>query len=225
MPTIDLTDVDALTFDCYGTLIDWEGGLTRSFLDIFGPQALANRQKLFDSYVAIEAEIEGGAYRAYREVLVEVTARLARRLGWELAADKRTRLPELLPTWTPFADTNDALLRLKKKFRLGILSNIDPDLFAGTARQFPVTFDFIVTAQDVQSYKPSLGHFHRMLEKHGDLATTLHVAQSQFHDGRPANALGLAFAWINRYNEPADPGVIAHGVYPDLKTLAEALLA
>ena len=111
--------VRTLTFDCYGTLIDWEGGLTRSFVDIFGPQSLTRRQELFEAYVAIEAKIEGGPYRSYREVLNEVTPRLAKRLGWELAVDKRNRLPELLPTWTPFADTNDALLRLKKKFRLG----------------------------------------------------------------------------------------------------------
>jgi|CXWL01.1.fsa_nt_gi 2-haloacid dehalogenase len=217
--------VKTLIFDCYGTLIDWESGLTRSFVDIFGPQVLTRRGELFEAYVAIEAEIEGGPYRRYRDVLNEVTARLARRLGWDLPADKSNRLPELLPTWTPFSDTNDALLRLKKEFRLGILSNIDRDLFAGTSQHFPVSFDFIVTAEDVRCYKPSLGHFHRMLEQHSDRISTLHVAQSQFHDGRPANALDLAFAWINRYNEPADPKVAADGVYPDLKSLADELLA
>jgi 2-haloacid dehalogenase len=217
--------VKTLTFDCYGTLIDWEGGLTQSFVDIFGLQAVVRRRELFDAYVAIEAEIEGCPFRKYHEVLNEVTDRLSRRFDWKLTDEKRFRLADLLPTWAPFADTDAALVRLKKKYRLGILSNIDRDLFAGTASHFSVKFDFIVTAEDVRSYKPSLGHFHRMLEKHGDKETTLHVAQSQYHDGRPANALGLAFAWINRYNEPADPKVAANGVYPDLKSLADELLA
>ncbi len=227
MPTIrEIRDrITTLTFDCYGTLIDWEGGLTRSFADIFGPQALSQRQKLFEAYVSIEAEIEGAPYRRYLDVLNEVTPRLAQQLRWNLSLEKKNRLPELLPTWTPFADTNDALLRLKKKFRLGVLSNIDRDLFAGTAKQFPVSFDFVVTAQDVSSYKPSHGHFLRMFKDHGQKESTLHVAQSQFHDGRPANDLGIAFAWINRYNDPADRSVIAHGVFPDLKSLADELLA
>ena len=213
-----------LTFDCYGTLIDWEGGLTRSFSDIFGPDVLNRRRELFEAYVSIEAELESGPYLCYREILHEVTHRLGNQFGWALTKEKCNQLGELLPTWTPFGDTNGALARLKKKFRLGILSNIDRDLFAATAKHFPVTFDFIVTAQDVQSYKPSMGHFRRMLEQHGDVASTLHVAQSQFHDGRPANALGLAFAWINRYNDPADRGVKANGVFPSLAALADELL-
>jgi len=217
--------VKTLTFDCYGTLIDWEGGLTRSLVDIFGPQSLARREELFEVYVAIEAEIERGPFQRYREVLTEVTQRIADHFDWKLTDEKRFRLAGLLPTWTPFADTNAALTRLKKRYRLGILSNTDKDLFAGTARHFPITFDFIVTAEDVGSYKPAMGHFRRMLAEHGERSTTLHVAQSQFHDGRPANALGLAFAWINRYNDLGDPDVDAHGVYPDLKSLADDLLA
>ena len=218
-------NIKTLTFDCYGTLIDWEGGLTRSFERIFGPEALSRRQELFEAYVEIEAHIEGGAYQPYRDILNEVVGRLGRRYGWKLTAKRRFLLPELLPTWTPFADTNDALERLKKEFRLGVLSNIDRDLFAQTAKHFSIAFDFVVTAEDVESYKPGLGHFHQMLEKHAEKQTTLHVAQSQFHDGRPANALGIAFAWINRYNEPADPEVVAAVVFRDLKSLADALLA
>lgn len=217
--------ITTLTFDCYGTLIDWEGGLTRSFADIFGPQALERRAELFEAYVRTEARLEAGPYLSYRDILGEVTQQLARHFDWKITDVKQSRLAELLPTWTPFADTDAALVRLKKKFRLGILSNINRDLFAGTARHFSVPFDFVVTAEDVRSYKPSMGHFSRMLEKHSTLDTTLHVAQSQFHDGRPANALGLAFAWINRYNDPVDPTVRALGAYPDLRSLADDLTA
>jgi 2-haloalkanoic acid dehalogenase type II len=217
--------ITTLTFDCYGTLIDWEGGLTRTFVEVFGPKALERRTELFAAYVQTEATLESGPYLSYREILREVTLRLGRQFGWSVPTEKADRMAELLPTWTPFADTDEALVRLKKKFRLGILSNIDRDLFAGTARHFSVEFDFIVTAEDVRSYKPSMGHFRRMLEKHGTPGSTLHVAQSQFHDGRPANALGLAFAWINRYNDPVDPSVSALGIYPDLKSLADELTA
>lgn len=217
--------ITTLTFDCYGTLIDWEAGLTRSLADVFGPQAVERRKELFEAYVAAEAEIEGGEYRSYRDVLHEVTHRLGKQFGWPMTRDKCNRLAELLPTWTPFADTGAALARLKRKFRLGILSNVDRDLFADTARHFPVAFDFVVTAEDVQSYKPAQPHFLRMLDHHGDRSTTLHVAQSQFHDGRPANALGIAFAWINRYNDPADPLVRTDGVYADLRSLADDLNA
>lgn len=215
--------IDTLTFDCYGTLIDWEGGLTRSFAEIFGPEALKRRAELFAAYVPIEAELEKGPYLSYRDILGEVTKRLARQFDWNLSKSHENRLAELLPTWTAFADTNAALIRLKEKFRLGILSNIDRDLFAQTAKHFSVEFDFVITAQDVRSYKPSPGHFHRMLAEFGKKDRVLHVAQSQFHDGRVANALGLAFAWINRYNDAADSTVRADGVYPDLKSLAEDL--
>lgn len=214
-----------LTFDCYGTLIDWKGGLAGSFLEIFGPAALSRQQDLFALYVEIEAHVESGPYRPYREILNEVVGRLGRRIGKKLTAKRRYLLPELLPTWKPFADTNEALRRLKKKFRLGVLSNIDRDLFARTATHFSIPFDFVITADDVASYKPAQGHFVRMLKEHGPKENVLHVAQSQFHDGRPANSLGIAFAWINRYNEAADSNVVSTGTYPDLKTLADALLA
>lgn len=217
--------ITTITFDCYGTLIDWESGLTRSLAEVFGPQAMDRRKELFEAYVAAEAQIEGGGYSTYREVLHEVTHRLGKKFAWPMTKDKCNRLAELLPTWTPFADTNAALARLSKKYRLGILSNIDRDLFAETAKHFPITFNFVVTAQDVRSYKPGHAHFQRMFEQRGEKSTTLHVAQSQFHDGRPANALGLAFAWINRYNDPADPGVRADCVYPDLRSLADDLNA
>lgn len=211
-----------ITFDCYGTLIDWDAGLSRAFVEIFGPEAAAHRKELFDAHVGVEAEIESGPFRSYREVLATVVERLAYRFKWNLLPGKRGRLAELLPSWTPFADTNDALLRLKKRYRLGVLSNTDRDLFAGTAKHFPIQFDFLVTAQDVRSYKPALPHFERFLGKHGGRGGWLHVAQSQFHDGRPANQVGIAFVWINRYKDPADPMVRAAAEYPDLKSLADA---
>lgn len=212
---------DTITFDCYGTLIDWKEGLSRSFRTMFGPGIENRLGELFDIYLSLEAQVEGEPYRGYRQVLEEVSVRLAHRLGVELPDDHVGVLARTLPTWALFADTNDALVRLKQRYRLGVLSNIDRDLFAATASRFPVTFDFVVTAQDVRAYKPDPNHFHRMLERHGGAATTLHVAQSLFHDGAPAQALGLAFVWINRYGEMNRTAVQPLAEFKDLSSLAD----
>ena len=216
---IDRTNT--ITFDCYGTLIDWKGGLSRSFRTMFGPVIENRLDELFESYFPLEAQVEGEPYREYRQVLEEVSVRLAHRLGVELPDDHVGVLARTLPTWPVFADTNDALVRLKRRYRLGVLSNIDRDLFAATASRFAVTFDFVVTAQDVRAYKPDPNHFHRMLERHGEAATTLHVAQSLFHDGAPAKALGLAFVWINRYGERNSTAVQPLAEFEDLSSLAD----
>ena len=129
---------------------------------------------------------------------------------------------EGLGHWPLFADTNEALCLLKRRYRLGVLSNIDRDLFDATASHFEIDFDFVVTAEDVRSYKPGNGHFERLLAEHGDRETTLHVAQSLFHDGVPCARFGLAYVWINRYNEPNATAVRPLAEYADLRSLAEA---
>ncbi len=211
-----------LTFDCYGTLIDWSAGLTRSLSAIFGPQVAKRGQEWFDAYVRAEAEAESGPYRSYRDILALVTERLARQFNLSLPAEAKCKLAELLPGWAPFSDTNDALARLKKRFRLGVLSNIDKDLFEGTAKLLGTRFDFVVTAQDVGSYKPAHGHFERLRDSHGELDRALHVAQSLYHDGAPAADLGLAFVWINRYKEANRTDVRPLAEFTDLGSFAEA---
>lgn len=211
-----------ITFDCYGTLIDWSAGLWRSFAAIFGPVVVEHKQEWFDAYVRAEAEVESGPYRTYREILAEVTERLARQFDLPLPPGQERRLAEMLPDWAPFPDTKDALARLKQRFRLGVLSNIDRDLFDGTAKQLGVAFDFVVTAQDVRSYKPALGHFQRLNHAHGGIETALHVAQSLYHDGAPANELAFAFVWINRYKERNHTSVRPLAEFPDLRSFADA---
>ncbi len=211
-----------ITVDCYGTLIDWSAGLWRSFTEIFGPAVAEREQEWFDAYVRVEAEVESGPYRSYREILAVVTERLARQFELPLSHGREAKLAELLPGWAPFPDTNDALARLKQRFRLGVLSNIDKDLFADTAKQFGVAFDFVVTAEDVHSYKPAHGHFQRLIEAIGGAGRTLHVAQSLIHDGAPANDLGLDFVWINRYKERNHTSVHALAEFPDLRSFADA---
>ena len=218
-----------ITFDCYGTLIDWRAGLSRSFGELFGPAAagegkddLCPAQELLDAYVQIEAEVEAEGYQPYRRVLATADLRLARQFGLDLPTQRAGLLAEMLPQWPPFADTNEALARLKSAgYRLGVLSNIDRDLFAGTARQLDVAFDFVVTAEDVRAYKPAHAHFERLLAVHAQRDHVLHAAQSLFHDGAPAGELGIAYVWINRYKGRNNTEVSPLAEYADLASFAK----
>lgn len=210
-----------LTFDCYGTLIDWYAGLSASFVELFGPSASAHVDQLCRAYVAIEAEVEAERFRSYRDVLTEVAGRMAHRFHFDLPRDRAAAFAEMLPEWRPFPDTNDALARLKKRFRLGVLSNVDRDLFAGTCRHFDVAFDFVVTAQDVGAYKPSHLHFDRLLRDYARREEVLHIAQSVFHDGVPCGELGFAFVWINRYKDANETKARPLAEFADLKSLAD----
>ena len=190
---------DVITFDCYGTLIDWERGITDAFsAELATAGASADVRPVLAAYHEIEPIVERETYRSYRDVLTETARRLARRLGWALPDARASFLADGLPGWPPFPDTNPALERLAAAgYRLGILSNVDDDLLAGTRRHFTVAFDPIVTAQQVRSYKPAHGHFRTAGQRLGGVRW-LHAAQSYFHDVTPARELGIAVAWINR---------------------------
>lgn len=223
MKLADILDgVTTLTFDCYGTLIDWYGGLSASFVELFGPDAARRTDELVRAYVTIEAEVEAERFRSYRDVLTQVALRMADRFEFDIDGERAASFADMLPNWPPFADTNDALVRLKKRFRLGVLSNVDGDLFAGTCRHFPVEFDFVVTAQDVRSYKPAHGHFQRLFSDHCPREKVLHVAQSLFHDGVPCGELDVAYVWINRYKDRNETEVSPLAEFADLKSLADA---
>jgi 2-haloalkanoic acid dehalogenase type II len=199
---------DVITFDCYGTLIDWEAGIRMAFLDAAARDGIAlDPGRALAAYAEIEPVVEAEAYRGYRAVLTETAARVARRLGWSLSPDRAGVLAKSLPGWRPFPDTNAALERLARAgYRLGILSNVDDDLLAGTRRHFTVPIDFVVTAQQVGSYKPAHAHFLTARRLIGD-RRWLHAAQSYFHDVVPARTLGIPVAWINRKREqPPDDG-------------------
>jgi len=217
-----LREVDTITFDCYGTLIDWRAGLHQSLAELLELAPGELPVGLFEAYVQTEAEIEAGPYRSYREVLAAAAERLADRFKFELSPGISRLFAETLPHWAPFEDTNGALARLKRRYRLGVLSNVDRDLFAGTALNFGVEFDFVVTAEDVQAYKPARAHFERLLSQYGERGRVLHAAQSLFHDGGPAQELGIAFAWINRYAEPNTTAVRPLAEFADLRALADA---
>jgi 2-haloalkanoic acid dehalogenase type II len=211
---------DALTFDCYGTLIDWERGISEAFAAAAHADGVAlDLGAVLRAYHEVEPRVQAERYRRYRDVLALTARGVADRLGWTLPPGRESFLAESLPSWPPFPDTNDALRRLKGAgHRLIILSNVDDDLLAGTRHHLAVEFDAVITAEQVGSYKPAAGHFAAARTQIGD-GRWLHVAQSYFHDVQPARALGVATAWINRKGErPLDD----RGPDHEFRTLAEA---
>jgi len=194
---------DYVTFDCYGTLIDWAGGIGDAFVKAAQLDGVRlSRDEVLTAHAEIEPVLQTGPYRSYRSVLREVAQRVASRFGWELDQAEADFLPESLGEWPPFADTNPALERLRDAgLKLGILSNVDDDLLAATCKRFTVEFDLLITAEQVGSYKPAPAHFLSARERIAD-ARWLHAAQSWFHDIRPSGELEMDIAWINRAGEP-----------------------
>lgn len=215
---------DIVTFDCYGTLIDWEGGIADAFLRAAREDGIElRREEVLRAYELIEPVVERERFRLYHDVLTEAAARVAHALGWALAYERGTFLVSSLASWKPFPDTNDALERLRNAgYRLGILSNTDDDLIAATRKHFTVDFDLVITAQQVHSYKPAPGHFLAARERIGN-ARWLHAAQSNFHDIVPANAHGIPSAWVNRRGDTALPGGKPTHEVRDLAGLADLL--
>ena len=207
---------EIITFDCYGTLIDWEHGIRSAF----AVGGLDDRAAL-KLYAEIEPVVESETYRSYRDVLTETASRVARRLGSPL--ERPGVLAESLPSWRPFPDTNPALERLRAAgIRLGILSNVDDALLAETQKHFTVDFDLIITAQQVRSYKPGHAHFVAARERIGK-TPWLHAAQSNLHDIVPANELGIDNAWINRRHQKPLQGGKPTFEFANLTELAEEL--
>ena len=203
MPDVDF---DFITFDCYGTLIDWESGIVGAFQSEAARDGVQlTRADIITAYHIAEPAVESGEFRSYREVLGETALSVAARLGWYLEAGRAGFLAASLPHWQPFADTNAALERLARRFKLGILSNVDDDLIAETRRHFTVDFDLVITAQQLRSYKPAHAHFKTALARL-EGKRLLHAAQSYFHDVVPSSELGIPVVWVNRKNELADRG-------------------
>jgi 2-haloacid dehalogenase len=217
-----------LTFDCYGTLIDWESGILGALHPILnGHGKTLTDAEVLNLYAELESATESGAFKPYREVLKEVIKGFAGRLGFQATDQEAASLPESLKHWRPFPDTVTSLKFLARHYKLCVISNIDDDLFAHTARHLEVPFHVVVTALQARSYKPSHNNFHLALEKIGaPKEQVLHVAESLFHDIAPARALGIANVWIDRSRGKRGRASRTANVkpdleVPDLKTLAE----
>jgi 2-haloacid dehalogenase len=204
---LDFTRFEILTFDCYGTLINWEAGILAALHRILSAHGKEiDDATLLKLYGDFELRSEQGAFQPYREVLSSVVRQFGSELRFTPTTAEISSLPESLRTWKPWSDTVSALRKLKTRFRLAILSNVDDDLFATTRPQLEVDFDEIITAQQAQAYKPSMKLFELALRRINVPAhRVLHVGQSIYHDVIPAQTLGLPTVWVNRPS--ARPGV------------------
>lgn len=224
---MDFRGFRVLTFDCYGTLIDWESGIRGALRPILERHGVSlSDAELLERYGQFEAAEQAGEYKRYREVLAGVVRRFGEAFRFTPSAKEVSSLADSLPGWQPFSDTGAALRRLQQRFKLVIVSNIDDDLFAETAKHLPVTFDEIITAQQVGSYKPSHANFETALRRIGlPKEQVLHVAQSLYHDIVPAKALGIAHVWVNRSGGRigTDVDVTPDREVPDMKALANSV--
>jgi 2-haloacid dehalogenase len=204
---LDFGRFEILTFDCYGTLINWEAGILPALHRILSAHSKhigdADLLKLYGDF---ELCAEQPPFQPYRQVLGSVVRQFGTELGFTPTAEEVRSLADSLPAWKPWPDTVTALRQLKTRFRLAILSNVDDDLFAGTRPQLEVAFDEVVTAQQARAYKPSIDLFNLALRRIQTPAhRVLHIGQSIYHDVVPAQALGLATVWVNRPS--ARPGI------------------
>jgi len=200
------------TFDCYGTLIDWNGGIRAELARVFGED---RADELLLRYHELEAQLEADGTRSYRDVLTEAMRRLGATAGEEDA------LARSLPSWQPFPEVPEALRQARDNgWKLAILSNTDRDFIDASQELIRVPFELAIVASEIGSYKPALGHW-RAFEREVGRPPDVHVAASLFHDIAPANELGLKSIWINRLGET--PGPKPTRELPDLAPLPDAL--
>ena len=200
MSKINFNQFRVLTFDCYGTLIDWENGILSALKPVFKKHKIKIENKqILELYAELESRAEKSKYTLYKNVLKEVVQGIGKRLGFKPSSSELNCLVNSLKNWKPFPDTVEALQELKKRFKLAIISNIDDELFAFSAKHLKVKFDYIITAKQVRSYKPSLNNFKTAIKRMGmPSKEILHVAQSIYHDIIPAKKVGLSTVWVNR---------------------------
>ncbi len=197
---MNFNQFEILTFDCYGTLIDWESGILSALKQLLeAKEKNLSDDRLLELFAEFESEAESGEYIKYREVLKQVVAKIGEKLNFSPTEAELNSLANSLKNWQPFPDTVEALKALKQKYKLGIISNIDEDLFADSARHLQVDFDYLITAEKAKSYKPSVNNFEVALPEIGvNKDKILHVAQSIYHDIVTAKSLGLSTVWVNR---------------------------
>ncbi|PSB08273.1 haloacid dehalogenase type II [filamentous cyanobacterium Phorm 46] len=230
---LDFNQFEVVSFDCYGTLIDWERGILPVLKQLLSSREIdLSDDGTLELFAEFESELEKDKsdYIEYRKILQEIVKKFDQKLNFEPTETEVKTLADSVNNWQPFPDTVAALSALKQKYKLAVISNIDDDLFAGTAKHLKVEFDWLITAQQVRSYKPSTRNFEIALETMGiPPEKLLHVAQSVYHDIVPASSMGISTVWVNRRQGKAGFGATmpANGKpdfeVPDLKTLVEAI--
>jgi 2-haloacid dehalogenase len=198
-------NVTFVTFDVYGTLIDRDTGVYEAFAAEAARDGVElDRNELLALVREITREIEGGSYELYAEVLRRTAIEVAKRLNWALEPSRSGFLPDSVQRWKPFKETNIQLAKLAKKYKLGLLSNVDDKLLGQTRRHIPTDFDLVVTAQQVRSYKPDPAHFTECARRMGGKRGWVHVAASHYHDVAPCIKARVPVIWVNRNKETLD---------------------
>ena len=211
---LDFSRFRFISFDCYGTLIDWETGILSALRPILDKHSIdLPDTELLQLYGELEAEAETGEYKPYRNVLRDVAAGIGKRLGFEASSAEQNSLPDSLSSWRPFPDTVNALRDLSSKFKLAIISNIDDDLFVASARHLETNFDHVITAFQAHANKPSPTIFRLAQERLGiSTQEWLHAGQSIYHDVIPAKSLGLSTVWVNRPSKRPGVGAVRQAI-------------
>jgi len=216
---LDFDSFRCISFDCYGTLIDWETGILQAMRAILNAHNIEiTDDEILHKYSQLEPAEQRRNYRSYKEILQGVVIGFADRYGFRASLEQTKSLADSLAHWRPFPDTVPALRQLKKKFKLAVISNIDDDLFQQTARWLEVPFDFVITAQQAKSYKPAHNNFHLALTRIAlPKEQLLHAAESLFHDIAPCNQLGIRSVWVNRRGSKPASATRSAEAKPDLE--------
>jgi 2-haloacid dehalogenase len=196
-----------VTFDVYGTLIDWETGIWDAFVAEAQRDGFTlSRDELIPMFHEIEREIQSGSYELYAEVLRRTAVEISKRLGWPLEPSRSGFLPDSVQRWQPFKETRVQLDKLDKKYSLGLIANIDDKLLGQTRRHIQTDFDLVVTAQQVRAYKPEPAHFTECARRVGGKKGWVHIASSYYHDVEPCLKAKIPVIWVNRKKETLEPG-------------------
>ena len=224
---MDFEQYQIISFDCYGTLIDWKKAVLNILGSVISKYHIeVEREALFTMFLEADRSVIADEYKTYREILTDITGLIAQKLSINLYHEDRNCLSDRFDEWVPFADTVESLMKLKQRFELCVISNVDNDLFNMTASKLGIELDYLITAQDVQTYKPNHNNFEQALSSFGvDRDRQLHVAQSIHHDIIPAHQMGINNVWINRYNEKIPESEVGYPglIVPDLESLVREM--
>ena len=228
---LNFDDYAVLTFDCYGTLIDWETGIWNALNPILQAHGIdMDADKALEQYAMFEADAERDDYIPYKWVLAKVLAGFGEALDFAPTQEEIDAFSWSVQDWPAFPDSPGALAALNTKYKLAIVSNIDDDLFAYSAQRLQIPFDWVITAEQVQSYKPAPAHFYTACERMGlPPNQILHVAQSLYHDIGVAKSLGMSTVWVNRRHAQGGSGATPRASaapdveVPDLESLARMM--
>jgi 2-haloacid dehalogenase len=198
-------DIKWVTFDVYGTLIDWEKGVTEAFQKEADRDGFTlDKNELIPMFHEISREVEGGSYELYAEVLRRTAVEMAKRMGWQLEPSRSGFLPDSVQRWPAFREANPNIARFVKKFQTGLISNVDDKLLGQTRRHINHDYELVVTAQQVRSYKPDPAHFKEFARRIGGKKGWVHVASSYYHDVEPCLKDKVPVVWVNRHGEALD---------------------